>query len=355
MAKASSINQWLSAPNSFLQSDEAELSNILDKYPYFSPGQYVHAAQKQRQQAFQNSILEKMQLFQGNWILFIEYLNACETLEQPVLAPLEEHGLDSPLIISDTVIEETVFAQETTAASNELVIPTVQELPPIIEAVAADSVAVEALPIEMTAPEIMEPVKPEEMMAQPVATIETSQPVIEQEIEKQIVEEPKPVKKKSNSTSEELGKPIFSEDYFLYQGIEIPEVANMRREPVKEDKSLMVVMSFSEWLMHFKTKNERDKQEKEDKKALKTMWQKEKLAAALEEENEEIPEEVFNMAVNSITKEDGLASESLAEILQKQGKFDKALDMYRKLSLRNPQKSAYFATKIEQINKQLEL
>lgn len=114
----------------------------------------------------------------------------------------------------------------------------------------------------------------------------------------------------------------------------------------------MVVMSFSEWLMHFKTKGEREKAEAEDQKALKTMWQKEKLAAALEEENEEIPENVFEMAVNSITKEDDLVSESLAEILVKQGKFEKAIDMYKKLSLRNPQKNAYFARKIEQINKE---
>lgn len=370
MAKASSINQWLSAPNSFLQSDEAELSNILDKYPYFSPGQYVHAAQKQRQQAFQNSILEKMQLFQGNWILFIEYLNSCETLEQPIIAQIEEHGLDIPLVISDAPIEETTVVNEATTTTHETPeLPTtnIQELPPVMETVSVESVSVEALPIEMPAPEIMDHVQPEEMLVQPAATIQIPEPVVEKEIietaetivvkeaEKPIIEDQKPVKKKSNSINEEMGKPIFSEDYFLYQGIEIPEVANMRREPVKEDKSLMIVMSFSEWLMHFKTKNERDKQDKEDKKALKTMWQKEKLAAALEEENEEIPEEVFNMAVNSITKEDGLASESLAEILQKQGKFDKALDMYRKLSLRNPQKSAYFATKIEQINKQLEL
>jgi tetratricopeptide (TPR) repeat protein len=82
------------------------------------------------------------------------------------------------------------------------------------------------------------------------------------------------------------------------------------------------------------------------------MWQKEKLAAALEEENEEIPEKVFEMAVNSITKEDDLASESLAEIHAMQGKYDKAIEMYRKLSLRNPQKKAYFARKIEVLLKE---
>jgi pentatricopeptide repeat protein len=58
------------------------------------------------------------------------------------------------------------------------------------------------------------------------------------------------------------------------------------------------------------------------------------------------------MAVNSITQEEGLVSESLAEIHVKQGKYDKAIDMYRKLSLRNPQKNAYFARRIEEILKE---
>ena len=87
------------------------------------------------------------------------------------------------------------------------------------------------------------------------------------------------------------------------------------------------------------------------KKAVRAMWQKEKLAAALEEENDEIPENVFEMAVNSIAKEEGLASESLAEIYEKQGKHDQAIEMYKKLSLRNPQKNAYFAARIEEIIK----
>ena len=97
--------------------------------------------------------------------------------------------------------------------------------------------------------------------------------------------------------------------------------------------------------------SQKQEEEKKDQKALKTMWQKEKLAAAIEEENEEIPENVFEMAVNSITKEDGLASESLADIYIKQGKYDKAIDMFKKLSLRNPQKNAYFARKIEEVLK----
>ncbi|MBS1589678.1 MAG: hypothetical protein JST52_08720 [Bacteroidetes bacterium] len=176
---------------------------------------------------------------------------------------------------------------------------------------------------------------------------------------------PKPIEKEQTSKDEiplfyqnrkmdSWIQPIFSEDYFLHQGLHVSDKipTEIDHHHDTKEKSLMVVMSFSEWLLHFKTKGEREKEEQEDQRALKTMWQKEKLAAALEEENEEIPETVFEMAVNSIAKEDDLASEPLAEILVKQGKHDKAIDMYRKLSLRNPQKKTYFARKIEDLQKE---
>ncbi len=159
--------------------------------------------------------------------------------------------------------------------------------------------------------------------------------------------------------AEPLITPVYAEDYFLHQGIRIPD--EIPHEPPviapedEKDKSLMVVMSFSEWLSYFKAKTEKERQEADGRKALKTMWQKEKLAAALEDETDEIPDDVFNMAVNSISREEDLISESLAEILVRQGKYDKAIDMYRKLSLHNPQKNAYFAARIEKIQKEKKL
>jgi hypothetical protein len=52
--------------------------------------------------------------------------------------------------------------------------------------------------------------------------------------------------------------------------------------------------------------------------------------------------EASNQSVNVLT-------EAMAEVLVKQGKSEKAIEMYQKLSLLNPSKSAYFAAKIESI------
>lgn len=198
------------------------------------------------------------------------------------------------------------------------------------------------LPAEDAVPEVIEEKAPE-----PVAAIEATDP-----------------------GEEMLVQPVSAEDYFLQQGIhvsgDLPELKEVLATPPPEteqktvieteedkEKALMVVMSFAEWLKHISSKNLKEKEEEAEQKALKAMWQQQKLAVAIEEESEEIPEQVFEMAVNSISRKEEWISESMAEVYVKQGKKEKAIEIYHKLSLQNPEKNAYFAAKIENLQKDI--
>ncbi len=58
-----------------------------------------------------------------------------------------------------------------------------------------------------------------------------------------------------------------------------------------------------------------------------------------------------DLSLKSTTFGDDLVSENLAVILLRQGKKDKAIDIYKKLIWKLPQKKAYFAARIEEIKK----
>ncbi|MBR1834220.1 MAG: hypothetical protein IJ785_01745 [Bacteroidales bacterium] len=60
---------------------------------------------------------------------------------------------------------------------------------------------------------------------------------------------------------------------------------------------------------------------------------------------------VQELAKNSIRPTASFESETLAVILEKQGKFQQALEMYEKLLVKNPEKSSTFAVRIAELKK----
>lgn len=65
------------------------------------------------------------------------------------------------------------------------------------------------------------------------------------------------------------------------------------------------------------------------------------------------PIKVSVIAKRSLEDQEDIASETLAILLVKQEQYSKAIEMYERLKLKNPQKSVYFAGKIEELIKLL--
>lgn len=169
-----------------------------------------------------------------------------------------------------------------------------------------------------------------------------------------------------NSTDDSINIETYaSQDYYSSQGIKIsdhlPEIqeleglnsfAELQSESSSyvqfDEKSLLIQMSFNEWLTLITSKKKNEIEEQKEQEDLKNNWKKRKLTEAIEEESDDIPEEVFKMAVDSIEKDD-VVSESIAEVYILQSKYEQAINIYKKLILQNPEKKVYFATKIDTI------
>lgn len=378
------ISQVLEEPQNITEADSESIQELIKTYPYFTPARYMEAALQHKEEPFAPDMLSRMQLFSGNWLLYNEFLQdsingaevpfetAAETVaaatiteQQPETVEEEREAIEEEEQIADiAATEEPIEEDVPVAAEQEEDIYEEEEAPVNTGFIRGKKKeTAPAPPVAAEEPEVPEPEQEQQEEApiteEPVAEEEPGVPEATQEAEPIVEEEAPAAEPENNGKKENLIPPVYTEDYFLHQGVhvsnDIPDDLGKGDSELTipdGEQSLMIVMSFSEWLMYYKKKKQQEQEEEEDQRALKSMWQKEKLAAALEEENEEIPENVFEMAVNSITKEENLASEALAEVMVKQGRYDRAIDMYKKLSLRKPQKKAYFARKIEEILKE---
>lgn len=110
-------------------------------------------------------------------------------------------------------------------------------------------------------------------------------------------------------------------DYFASQGIHI-DLAK-----IPQDKLTTKLRKFTDWLKDMKQLNPNPID-------LGTSVESELAVAE-------------NALVSNQSKE--ILTETMAEVLAKQGQIDKAIQLYIKLSFSNPEKTAYFAAKIQQL------
>ncbi|HEV2481732.1 MAG TPA: hypothetical protein VGS79_18815 [Puia sp.] len=214
--------------------------------------------------------------------------------EEPVVhheEPIQDE--ETPFVL-DEPEEQPVVVAETPAA------PETQPAPePQPEAVATEpqpeTVATEPQPeAAVTEPQSA-------AGSQPVADPSTAAPAVTQDF---------------------LFEPYHTIDYFASQGIKLTLDEN------PQDKLGKQLKSFTEWLKTMRRLPQKDREVVPDRV---------------------MEEAIQTSAAHSIQGKDVL-TETMAEVLAKQGMREKARAVYEKLSLLNPDKRAYFAAKIEQLN-----
>jgi len=120
-------------------------------------------------------------------------------------------------------------------------------------------------------------------------------------------------------------EPFHTVDYFASQGIKLTQ------DEKPTDRLGQQLKSFTEWL-----------------KTMKRLPQAE-IGRNIEPGSEQ---KVHTLAEHSL-QEPEVVTEAMAEVWEKQGNHQKAIELYTKLSLLNPSKSVYFAAKIEQLKKEM--
>ena len=145
----------------------------------------------------------------------------------------------------------------------------------------------------------------------------------------------------SNNTNENSSKkvdqfsfePMHLVDYFASQGIKL------NTEVIATDKLGKQLKSFTEWLKTMKR--------------LHVSGETGNLPASVSGSFKDPAVTVVDTNIQTLAEKSNTAgeilTESMAEVLAKQGKTGRALELYQKLSLLDPSKSAYFAAKIEHL------
>jgi hypothetical protein len=216
--------------------------------------------------------------------------------------------------IPDEIGLEPVEQPELTTAPEVADDPqqAIVEPAPLLPELETESDGIEENEVTIPGTDIEEPAEPVAAASQPLSeTIDTPTPEPQAETIAAPAAEP--------GAPVITFEPFHTVDYFASQGIRLSQ------QEVGNDKLGRQLKSFTEWL--------------------RTMKRLPEVAAgppgdATGERN------VENLAAHSLDTAD-VVTESMAEVWLKQGNREKAADVYRKLSLHYPAKSAYFAAKIE--------
>ena len=293
-----------------------ELQQLADTYPYFSAVQLLLLQKKKQTNGagLQEQLLKTALYFPNEQWLHYFLSEEITEPDAPVITKPEEvnshvpDSIESTTIIADNKVDaEPAEDSDTEEDTNLITLPAEQVLEDI-----SDLESIQSEPEEI-------PLDEEELLQQtePLPMDESNQKIASL-LSEQAEEFNKLVEEKTEIPIST--EPFHTVDYFASQGIKL----EAKREDTVFDKK---VHKFTDWLRQMKRINPHPVD----------------LGTETEEETA-----VANIADSSnYTKT--ILTESMADVLLKQGKREKAAEIYQKLSLLNPDKSTYFAALIQKI------
>lgn len=268
-----------------------QLESLIRSYPYFSPAHVLYSAKLR-----QTGKSEAYQLSAGKSLLHItnplwmQYLMDIDVSPEPVGMP------ETPVV-------------DKTAPRVPIPIPSMDEVRDIIRSIDPRKIPDNPPEVDDT-----EEIPLEDADEAPLPDAKLSGLLSEQ-----LADFKKPVT--ATDQLEIETERLHTIDYFASQGIKV----DLNKMP--QDKLTSQLRKFTDWLKEMKHLQQQPND-------LGTGSDLEQTVALIAENSNESREVV---------------TETMAEVLEKQGQTEKAIQLYIKLSFINPEKSAYFAAKIQHL------
>ncbi|NOU61635.1 hypothetical protein [Marinifilum caeruleilacunae] len=305
-------------------------------------------------------LVEKYPFFEVAHLLLLKNLNDSQSIR------FKEELRNSSLHISNRrqlylLLNDRLKLVPFQEAEVEETVVEVEELPVVAKEILSEPEVLEAKTEEAESDELFE-------LSDDVSIVESTEPVIsnEEQSEKdaEILElsdalappvesESIPEEKKEEEKSDSDLLVAATEVYHIGYGGNLYTLKESEEE--EEENSKQENHSFTDWMEVVKKGDENE--ESEPNKEVKSKKSNlDLIDNFIQNEpsikrNIKVADKQEDISAESVRENDGFMSETLAAIYVKQRLFDKAIAVYRKLELKNPEKNVYFASQIEKIEK----
>jgi len=313
----------LTGANNISSINEDSLLELANEYPYFAPIQlFLSAKLKQTNALTFHKQAQKTNFYFSNpyWVHYLlsDFSSQLKSVEHqiPSISSADKFVTAIPVNIiehpkndltPEIVTEEVIIENERNKIEpiDQIVIGTINETVNDIQIPTIESVV-----------DLLQGIgHPYEEAA---ATAESNIKIANL-LSEQLADFKKPVSEEAKL--EITREPLHTTDYFASQGIKID------LSQIPQDKLTTQLRRFTDWLKYMKTDN----------------------STTVNLESRHDLEEAVVLIANTSNEQKEIVTETMAEIFQKQGQLDKAIQLYIKLSFINPEKSAYFAAKIQHL------